>query len=78
MIQELTRQDIADILYGATIFGAGGGGELLEGFGLIDAAIADGKVFRMIDLADVPDDAVICTPYLLGAISDLPQEEESL
>jgi len=78
MIKTLTRDDIADILNGATIFGAGGGGELAEGFELIDAAIAAGKTFRLATLDDVPDDALICTPYLLGAISDLPPEEAQL
>lgn len=73
MIRELTRADIEDILYGATLLGAGGGGELAEGLELIDAAIAHGKRFRMMALADAPDDALIGTPYLLGAISDLPE-----
>lgn len=75
---ELFRQDIVDVLQGATIFGAGGGGELSEGFALIDAAIATGKRFQMVGLDDVPDDALICTPYLLGAISALPPEQEPL
>ncbi|MEO1733962.1 MAG: DUF917 family protein, partial [Pseudomonadota bacterium] len=72
MINELSREDVEDILIGATLFGAGGGGELDEGLGLLDEAVAAGKTFRMASLPDVPDDALLCTPYLLGAISDLP------
>lgn len=76
--RELSRQDVEDILYGATLFGAGGGGELSEGFGLLDEVTTAGKPLRMIALEDVPDDALICTPYLLGAISALPEDEERL
>ena len=68
-MKELTRQDLSDILHGAAILGAGGGGDLKEGFGLIDTALAAGKSFRLLSLEEVPDDALICTPYLLGAIS---------
>lgn len=75
MITELSRQDVEDILVGATLFGAGGGGELTEGLDLVDEALSAGKTFRLAALDDVPDDAVLCTPYLLGAISDLPQGE---
>ncbi len=67
----LTRQDLEDMLNGAAVFGAGGGGEISEGLELIDAALAEGKKFRMVALADVPDEALLCTPYLLGSISDL-------
>lgn len=64
-----------DILSGCTILGTGGGGDLAEGVALIDDALARGKTFDLIDLSDVPDDALICTPYMLGAISDLPAED---
>lgn len=75
MIEDLTREDVADILHGATLFGGGGGGDLKEGFDLIDEALRVGKGFRMVSLCDLPDDAVLCTPYLLGAVSDLPERD---
>ncbi len=75
-MKELNRQDLSDILYGAAILGAGGGGELDEGFALIDRALAAGKTFKLMSIDEVPDDALICTPYLLGAISGLSDEEE--
>ncbi|MDV7145624.1 DUF917 domain-containing protein [Tropicimonas sp. TH_r6] len=75
-MQTLTRQDLSDILYGAAILGTGGGGELSEGFALIDDALAKGKAFTLVGLDEVPDDALVCTPYLLGAISPLPEAEE--
>lgn len=75
MIRDLTRQEVEDILHGAALFGGGGGGALAEGFGLLDLAEAEGRGFRLAALDDVPDEAVLCTPYLLGAISETAAEE---
>ena len=77
-MRRLSRQDLLDILNGAAVLGAGGGGDIGEGIDLIDTAFAAGKNFDLVALDDVPDDALICTPYLLGAISDLRPEEEAL
>lgn len=78
MIQHLSCEDVIDILVGATLYGGGGGGDLEEGLALINQAAAAGKQFRMMALEDVPDDALICTPYLLGAISELPVGADAL
>lgn len=76
-MKTLTRDDLLDILMGCTILGTGGGGDMAEGIGLIDDALAKGKTFKMVTLDDAPPDALICTPYMLGAISALPPEEEA-
>ena len=76
-MRELSRQDLVDLLNGATVLGAGGGGEISEGLGLIDEALAADKTFRLVTLDEAPEEALACTPYLLGAISDLPPEEEA-
>ena len=78
MTELLTREDVVDIICGATLFGAGGGGELQEGFDLIDMALAAGKDFRLARLVDMPGEALLCSPYLLGAISDLPEGDDAL
>jgi len=75
-IKELSQQDLQDILLGATILGAGGGGDIEEGKALISQAHDAGKKFRLRSIGEVPDDALICTPYLLGAISPMTAEEE--
>lgn len=72
----LDRQDLCDILHGCAILGTGGGGELQEGLDLINAAFAAGKQFQLVSMEEAPDDALVCTPYILGAISALPPEEE--
>ncbi len=76
MIKILNKQDIYDILYGCTILGTGGGGEMEEGLEFIEEALVSGKKFKLVDVDSVPDDAMICTPYLLGAISPLPEIDE--
>lgn len=39
-MQRLTRQDLEDILFGAVILGAGGGGDIAEGRAMIDTALS--------------------------------------
>lgn len=75
-MRTITREDLLDILMGCTILGTGGGGDMAEGIGLIDDALAKGKTFNLVTLDQAPQDALICTPYMLGAISPLPPEDE--
>ena len=75
---ELTREDVVDLLFGATYLGTGGGGELEEGIDLIDEALEADKRFYLETLEEAPSDKLACTPYFLGAISALPAEEEKL
>jgi DUF917 family protein len=72
----LNKEDLSDILYGCAILGTGGGGELDEGFDFIDKALEAGKEFKLVDFDEVPNEAKICTPYMLGAISPMAEEQE--
>lgn len=76
-MRTLDRQDISDLLHGAAILGTGGGGDLAEGFGLIDAALDAGGRFRLATLDEMPPETLVATPYLLGAISQMPEEERA-
>ena len=77
-MKTLTQQNLEDLLTGAVILGAGGGGEVSEGREMIDAAFAAGKTFDLVSVDEVSDDALICTPYLLGAITPMSAEEAQL
>ncbi len=77
-MKTLTQQNLEDLLLGAVILGAGGGGELSEGREMIEAAFAAGRSFDLVSLDEVPDDALVCTPYLLGAITPMSAEEAQL
>lgn len=74
-MKKLTRENLVDILYGATILGTGGGGSLTEGIRKIDEALALNKEFILADFDDLNDDDLIATPYSCGAISPLTEEE---
>lgn len=75
-MKKLSRQDLEDILHGAAILGTGGGGELSDGMEMIDDALAKGKEFNLVALEEAPQDALVCTPYMLGAISAFPADQE--
>jgi len=75
-MKKLTRQELYDILCGCTILGTGGGGDLKKGLFLIDKALDAGKEFNLVNLEEVPDNALIASPYMCGSISPLSEEDE--
>ncbi|MBD1388277.1 DUF917 domain-containing protein [Neiella sp. HB171785] len=77
-MRSLSRDDLTDILYGCAILGTGGGGELDEGFDYINKALAAGKEFKLVSVDEVPAGSMICTPYMLGALSPLTTELEQV
>lgn len=70
MEKHLSRQDLSDILTGCAVLGTGGGGDVAEGQAYLDYALNNGKTFRLVDIDEAPQDAFVCTPYLLGALVD--------
>ena len=75
-MRELTKQSLYDIINGCAIASTGGGGTLSEGLALIDRAIAEGGVFKLVSLDELSDDALIGVPYFCGALTQ--QEENPL
>lgn len=65
--RRLGRDELRDIATGAAILGTGGGGDPYVGRLLADVALRDGRPVRLIDLADVPDDAVVAAVGVIGA-----------
>ncbi len=74
-MKNLTRQELIDIVYGAAIYGTGGGGSLTVGLELIEDALAQGKEFHLVTFDELEPDDVIGTPYSCGAISPISEEE---
>ena len=73
----LSKQDLHDILVGCTVLGTGGGGELDQGLKMIDEDVEKGYEFKLVSLDEVPDDALIGSPYNAGSISPLSEEEKA-
>lgn len=46
-MRKLYEQDIIEILYGATLLGAGGGGSLKQGLGMLDGLKKDGNAIEV-------------------------------
>jgi DUF917 family protein len=65
----LKEQDLADLITGCAILGTGGGGSPKRGLELIQRDLRAGREFRLIGLEEVPDDALIASPYMCGSIS---------
>lgn len=64
-MRKLYEQDIIEILYGATLLGAGGGGSLSQGLGMLEGLKEDGHKIELelLDLDEIGDDeyaAVVC------------------
>ena len=46
-MRKLYEQDIVEILYGATLLGAGGGGSLSQGLGMLEGLKNAGEVIEL-------------------------------
>lgn len=79
---QLTFQDLEDLARGAAFLGTGGGGDPYCGRLMVEQAMRDGGVVEIIDLADVPDDALIIPTAMMGAptvlIEKLPRGDEAI
>lgn len=74
-MRKLTRSEVDEILLAATILGTGGGGSLDEGMAMMDDLFAKNKEIILANYDELPEDAMIGTPYMCGAISPLTEEE---
>lgn len=75
-MKKLTKQDLHDILLGAAIVGTGGGGSLEEGLKLVDKSYDEGYEFKLAEINEIPDDALIGSPYTCGSIGNLSDEQQ--
>lgn len=65
--RRITADRLADIARGAAILGTGGGGDPYIGRLLAEQAIARHGPVRLVDIDDVPDDAVVAPVAMMGA-----------
>ena len=68
---KLTKQNIIDILYGCTILGTGGGGDLELGMKTMEECFAAGKELYMVSADEVPAEEYIAVPYMCGSPASL-------
>lgn len=63
----LSRQDLIDLVDGAAIFSAGGGGAPEEGYKIVEELFSQGFSVEMVDPLEVPDDARVVNFACVGA-----------
>lgn len=81
-MRELDARAVEDIAVGAALLGTGGGGDPFVGKLMALQAIEDHGPVRLIDIEDVPEDALIVPTAMMGAptvlVEKIPSGEEIL
>jgi DUF917 family protein len=80
--QRLTIADLPDLARGAAFLGTGGGGNPYVGRLMVESAMRDaGHDLELLDLAEVPDDALVIPTAMMGAptciVEKLPRGTEA-
>ena len=68
-MRTLDRQQLEDLIRGCAILGTGGGGSPTRGLRLIQSDLAAGREFKLAGLEEVPDNALVASPYMCGSVS---------
>ncbi len=66
-MKKLSRQDLIDLVDGAAIFSAGGGGDPEVGYKIVDALSEGNYEVKLVDPSEVPDDAMVVNFACVGA-----------
>ena len=68
-MRKLYEQDIREILYGATLLGAGGGGSLSQGLGMLDHLVETGETLELdlLEIDEIGDNEYACMVAGLGS-----------
>jgi hypothetical protein len=72
----LSKEDIKDLLLGATILGCGGGGDLTKGEELIEVAYKKGKTLKMASIEDLGAESLVSIVGMVGG--GISEEEMKL
>lgn len=79
---KLTIEDLEDLGRGAAFLGTGGGGDPYVGRLMVERALRDGHRLDIIDLDDLPDDALVIPTAMMGAptvlVEKIPRGDEAI
>lgn len=73
----LSRQDLMDLVDGAAIFSAGGGGDPEVGYNIVDRLVDKGYIVEVVDPVEVPNDAVVVNFACVGATASVAYHSEA-
>ena len=60
---------VEDLIVGTTILGTGGGGSPQTGRNILESDLKLGRKLRVASFDDIPDDALVVSPYHVGSIA---------
>ncbi len=79
---KLNSLDLEDLCRGAAFLGTGGGGDPYIGRLMVQHAMNEGNEVEIIDVQDVPDDALVIPTAMMGAptvlVEKLPRGDEAI
>jgi len=76
-LKTLTYQDLTDLVEGAAIFSAGGGGDPLVGLSIIERLIEKRCPVRLVDPSEVPDNEVVINFACVGATANVAYHSDA-
>jgi len=76
-LRELTQQDLADLVEGAAIFSAGGGGDPQVGLNIVEKLVEKRCPVRLIEPAEVPDNEIVVNFACVGATANVAYHSDA-
>jgi len=76
-VRMLTQQDLTDLVEGAAIFSAGGGGDPQVGLNIVERLLEDHCPVQLIDSADVPDNEIVINFACVGATANVAYHSDA-
>ncbi|MDH5780483.1 MAG: DUF917 domain-containing protein [Candidatus Bathyarchaeota archaeon] len=76
-MKKLSRQDLIDLVDGAAIFSAGGGGDPEVGYEIVDELVGEGYDVRLVDPFEVPDETIAVNFACVGATTEVAYDSEA-
>ena len=73
----LNRQDLLDLVYGAAIFSAGGGGDPEAGCKIVDRLFSQGYIVKLITPSEMPDSAKAVNFASVGATTTIEYDSDA-
>jgi DUF917 family protein len=77
LLRTLSNQELLDLVDGAAIFSAGGGGDPDDGHRLVDNLASDGFAVKLANPSDVPDNAKVVNFAVVGATTTVEYESDA-
>jgi len=77
-MKTLEEAEVECLVYGAAIFGTGGGGDPEKGLKLLLEDLRNDRKLRLIDLTELSDNDLIVCPYFCGTIAPTSQKHANM